>query len=464
MREKTSVYFLSEVTVGRASGDCILLENIDSNGIVRHALIDAGFSYNSNGVCSFLEKHNVKKLEFFCITHSHNDHDGSSIAIMNKFQIGIIIFKEFDLQWSPDGNKGQYERIITRAIEKNIKILGISYISLFSDEYSPQRSDGFKKAVENAKEENFIFFNENNTSFQFGSAKIKIMNWQIFDVEGNLYITGQSQLPRDTYSLENQNSLGVLLYQGNKKAFFAGDMNNYGKNVGGELIGDEDRLKYEIGKIDFLKLGHHGYNGSNTDDYFNVISPQYAIITNEIGKPKIGTLNILELKEVNYLYSTQDEYEVCVIIYNDDVTLGFGTSGIKKVKNEIFYMPENKIYSNYLKSKIQIKYDYIEKSVNNWDELKNTIEQFKYREGIYIQDNFYIIEGLIITLNTEKNNNVYNANSSILVDNFKNVKIITNQNEIVIKRNKSLIELPLFQIEKALLSFRRRKYERKNYY
>ena len=74
------------------------------------------------------------------------------------------------------------------------------------------------------------------------------MNWQIFDVEGNLYITGQSQLPRDTYSLENQNSLGVLLYQGNKKAFFGGDMNNYGKNVGGELIGDEDRLKYEIEK------------------------------------------------------------------------------------------------------------------------------------------------------------------------------------------------------------------------
>ena len=99
--------------------------NIDSNGIVRHALIDAGFSHNSNGVCSFLEKHNVKKLEFFCITHSHNDHDGSSIAIMNKFQIGIIIFKEFDLQWTPDGNNGQYERIITKAIEKNIKILGI---------------------------------------------------------------------------------------------------------------------------------------------------------------------------------------------------------------------------------------------------------------------------------------------------------------------------------------------------
>ena len=105
-----------------------------------------------------------------------------------------------------------------------------------------------------------------------------------------------------------------------------------------------------------------------------------------------------------------------------------------------------------MKSKITIKYDYIEKSVNNWDELKTTIEEFKYSEGINIQDNCYIIEGLIITLNTENNNNVYNANSSILIDNFKNIKIVTNQNEIIIKRDKTLIELPLFQIERGILS------------
>ena len=211
-------------------------------------------------------------------------------------------------------------------------------------------------------------------------------------------------------------------------------------------------MKYEIGKIDFLKLGHHGIKGSNTADYLNVLSPEYAVISNEIGNPYYLNVHYLEEKEVNYLYTIQDEYEICAIIYNDEVALGFGTPGIKKVKNDIFYIPENKIHSNYLKNKIKIKYDYIEKSVNNWEELKSTIEQFKYNEGIYIQDNFYIIEGLIITLNSENNNNVYNANSSILVDNFKNIKIVTNQNEIIIKRDETLIELPLFQIEKGLLS------------
>jgi hypothetical protein len=132
--------------------------------------------------------------------------------------------------------------------------------------------------------------------------------------------------------------------------------------------------------------------------------------------------------------------------------LGFGSAGIKRVKDEIFYIPENKVYSNYLKSKINVQYDYIEKTVNNWEELKTAIEQFQSSEGIYIQNNCFVTEGLIITLNKENNSNIYNANSSILINNLKKIKIVTNQNEIIIKRDKALIDLPLFQIERGLLS------------
>ena len=38
MREKTNVYFLEEITRGFGNGDCILLENIDSYGNIKHAL------------------------------------------------------------------------------------------------------------------------------------------------------------------------------------------------------------------------------------------------------------------------------------------------------------------------------------------------------------------------------------------------------------------------------------------
>ena len=355
MREKTNIYFLAEITRGYGTGDCILLENIDSDGNITHSLIDTGRKINGGVVCKFLQKHNVEKLLFLFITHSHGDHNGDTISVLNQYKVDLIIMKEYDNHWSSNnGNQDMYENIIAKAIEKDIKILGVSFQSLGSDEYSPSQSDNFKNnIIKNAKKENFEYFNEKNVILKFGSADLKVMNWEIFDSEGNLFITGQNSINgkkiyRDIYKGENENSLGILLFQGEKKAFFPGDMNNIKKNVGGKQIGDEDRLKYEIGKIDLSKLGHHGYDGSNTIDYMNILLPNYVIITNDIGWEDYQTTNYLEKNNINYLYSTQDEYEVCAIIYNNEISLGFGTEGDKKVKDEIFYIPKSKIYANYL--------------------------------------------------------------------------------------------------------------------
>ena len=60
MREKTIAYFLAEITRWFENGDCILLENIDSNGTIKHALIDTGRYVNGGAVCKYLAKHKVK--------------------------------------------------------------------------------------------------------------------------------------------------------------------------------------------------------------------------------------------------------------------------------------------------------------------------------------------------------------------------------------------------------------------
>ena len=458
MREKTIAYFLAEITRGYENGDCILLENIDSNGNIKHALIDTGRYVNGGAVCKFLDKHKVKKLEFLCLTHSHTDHNGDTARVLRKFEVGLIIMKEYDYIWSnKTGYQAMYENIILLAIQKDIKILGVSFESLGSAEYSPSQSANFKSQIQNAKKENFEFFNENNISLEFGSADIKILNWEIFDTEGNLFVTGKNikdgkKTTRGIYSTDNENSLGILLFQGNKKAFFAGDMGNVKKTVGGEKIGDEDRLKYEIGKIDFLKFGHHGYSSSNTTNYMTVISPDYGVITNDIGYSAYSAFKHMENNKENFLYSTQDEYEVCAIIYNDEITLGFGTPGVKKIRDEIFYIPENKIYCDYLKCKCKVKYDLVEKSVNNWEELKITIEQFKNGGGVYVYENCYLVECLKVYLNSENNNNIYNANSTININNYQNIHLISQKNEIIIKRDKTFLDFPLFTIENGFLT------------
>ena len=454
MTEKTNVYFLAEITKNFGNGDCILLENIDLNGNIIHALIDTGRKVYDGVVCKFLQKHNVKKLEFLLITHSHGDHNGDTISVMEKYEIDKLIMKEFDLKWSPDGTQKMYEDIIGKAIQKKIKkILGISYLSLISDEYSPSRSDNFKnKLIKDAKEENFEYFNEENVKFKFGSSLIQIMNWEIFDSEGNLFITGKTnndkKVYRDIYPGENQNCLGVLLTQGNKKAFFAGDMNNIKKRIGQIQIGDEDRLKEKIGKIDFLKLGHHGYQNSNTKDYLNTLKPEYAIITNDVGEIFYETNIYLNENKINYLYSTNDEYEVSATISNDNIELGFGTKGIKGIKEKYYYIPEENIYKNYLNQEISFRYNFIEKSVNNWEELKNLIENKKPFE---FNDKTCIIEALKINLCSKEKNNCFIANSCITINNYKKIILTTKEKEIIITRDKKLIDFPLFYLENSNL-------------
>ena len=206
-------------------------------------------------------------------------------------------------------------------------------------------------------------------------------------------------------------------------------------------------MKYEIGKIDLLKLGHHGYDGSNTIDYMNILFPNYVIITAEIGGEYNQTYDFLERNQINYLCSKQDEYEVCAIIYNNEISLGFGTEGIKKVKDEIFYIPKNKIYANYLINKIPVKFKSIEKSVYNWEELKIAIEENIIKGELDKDGNTFIAESLKINLNIKNNNNIYNANSTILLNTLKRIQLVTKEKEIILRRDSSLIDSPLFKIE-----------------
>ena len=456
MVEKTNVYYLTEITRNYGNGDCILLENIDINNNIIHALIDTGRKAYEGVVCKFLKKHNVKKLEFLLITHMHKDHNGDAISVIDNYQIDKLILKEFDLKWSPDGTQKVYEDIITKAIKKKIKkILGVSYESLISEKYSPSRSNKFKnEVVKFAIKKNFEYFNQLNTSFKFGSAEIQIMNWEIFDVNGDLFIPGLNEegnkiIQRDIYEGENHNSLGVLLLQGNKKAFFSGDMNNIKKKVGNDKIGDEDRLKDIIGKIDLLKLGHHGYQHSNTDDYINVLKPEYAIITNDIDSILSDTAEYLEKNKINYLYTTYDKYEVSSTITNDEIFLGFGTEGIKKIKDKTYYIKDDSIYKNYLNCEYTIKYNIIEAFSKNWEELKNIIENQKVIENVNEDEKIIILNSLKINLISNEDNHSYSANSSIQINNHQKIILISNENEITIQRDKTLIDFPLFYVENA---------------
>ncbi len=334
----TKAYFCSPITKGYGNGDCILLENYDSFGNKVFGLIDAGRDIakpdvngvNSSVVVEFLKSHGVKKLDFMAITHLHIDHMGDAVSVLKNFKVDKIYMKEFDASYVTDGTpQSNFENIIKLAIDKDIKVIGTSYLAVTSREVSPSLTDDFiANYVPRAKEENFerFFYNSevnNNIVFKFGSSEIRIYNWEMYDEDGNQYYTGiTTDKSREVVDNENNNSIGLLLTQGMKRAFFAGDINNSDKNDETGRVGDEDRIKDYIGDVDFLKLGHHGYINSNTMDYMNVLNPENAVITNDSGKVYEKTMNYLQEKDVKFAYSTSDDNEIVVTISSKGIFFG----------------------------------------------------------------------------------------------------------------------------------------------
>lgn len=457
----TRVYFSAEITKGYSNGDCILLENYDSEGNKTYGLIDTGRQIlkkdsegnNSTVVKEFLKKHGVTNLEFLAITHSHGDHNGDVLTVLDNFEVDKIYIKEYDQKWvaasSANTNQKTYENLIKKAIDKDIKVIGVSYPSLTSSEISPSRSQEFVDYIKNAKEELFESFDEQNTKFEFGSSNIQIFNWEIFDIYGKQYITGISNdVEKETVSNENNNSIGLLLSQGNKKAFFSGDMNNLDKNEAKGRVGDEDRLKDQIGKVDLLKLGHHGYMYSNTEDYINVLKPEYAVITNDMGGAYKDTINWLEGNNVNYLYTTSDEYGISATIMNDDIYLGFETEeSFKNIKNTIYYVPKEAKYVDYTKVLYELEYQEKNVDVSSWEELKEVIDNNK-NKIVKIDDDSQkcILNKLIVNL---KNGGNWTADETIEVGQTQQV-ILTTSEDIKILRGTDFKDNSLFLLNGLL--------------
>jgi len=72
---------------------------------------------------------------------------------------------------------------------------------------------------------------------------------------------------------ENINSVGTLVTIGNTRAFLAGDINN--------KDGEEWRLAPKIGKVDLLKVGHHGYPFSSSIRFIKTLDPDIAVVCNK---------------------------------------------------------------------------------------------------------------------------------------------------------------------------------------
>lgn len=268
------------------SSDAILIE---SQG--HFALIDAAEdSDNPRGfadleligyeqeVLSYIKKvagdaEGIVRLDFILGTHAHSDHIGGFDTII--LDEDIIIDKAYLKEYRADiireyerekwDNQEVYDQMVDALTARGIPIV------------SDIPSD----------------------SFMLGNFTIQIYNGD--------YIQNRTNIG------ENENSMGVLVSKGDKKAFLAGDINNY--------LDTEVKIGEAIGKIDLLKVGHHGYSHSTTAEFLRHTQPNIAILTNDIKRADRKILSRLVYVSKSSIYDTYSNDGIIAEFTNDSIKL-----------------------------------------------------------------------------------------------------------------------------------------------
>lgn len=262
-----------------ANSDAIIIE---SNG--KFAMIDSGEGNNNprrkteykgyeTEVIDYIKKicrtdTGEVYLDFILGTHCHYDHIGCYHAIISDDEIGIgrAYFKEFNpaiakdyeiTSWKIDE---VYDQIINDLNARNIEVIQNVPDSMIFGDFI------------------FDFYNTVTPSELKGEG-------------------------------ENASSIGLKVTKGDKTAFLAADIT--------KSCALEDMLGDKIGDVDLLKLGHHGYYGSSSQEFLDNLNPEIAVVTNHLGKiyPNIKWNLIMHARLS--LYATYDNNGI-IASFTDD--------------------------------------------------------------------------------------------------------------------------------------------------
>lgn len=181
---------------------------------------------------NFSDSEGKVNIEFVMGTHAHSDHIGGFDTVINHPNINV---KTAYLKPYHEENIFFYERKSWDNVEVYTQML-----------------DAIKA-------------NSVELIESFDRQKVKLGD---FEIE---FLNGTYRKRRIKFG-ENINSVVAVVKIGKYKSVLAGDLNY--------KDGDEKRLAPQIGKVDLLKVGHHGYVGSTSAFWIKSLMPKYAIVCN----------------------------------------------------------------------------------------------------------------------------------------------------------------------------------------
>lgn len=213
---------------------------------------------------------NSSNVDFYIGTHPHSDHIGTADTVIERYKPKRIYTPEYSDEWISNpsrlwDNQYVYDQLINAAIKAE-REYGASLIQHL-DPAAPVVPD--PSAPHTA-----------NPVFEFGDMEIEIVNYaEDYKYPGAL-------------ADANLMSFGVKMTAHGKTAFLSGDIE--------KTDGDESRLAAEVGKVDFLKLGHHGLPTSNSEEFIEALDPEFAVQTGSYYYMFQDTIDVLNRQGVRW--------------------------------------------------------------------------------------------------------------------------------------------------------------------
>ena len=202
------------------ASDCSLIVTKDGMNI----MIDCMEEHEWSILKPQLDKVNLKKLDYLCITHFHSDHIGSAKNIIETYRPKYLIYKPVE-----------FSRLDPIEVEWK------------TEEY-------FNKMIEAARSVGTQLIVANDQTIKLsGDDTIKLLASKYFPYDDNNY---------------NSFSLNFLFNIDNVKILMPGDSTSNTENY----------LRGKIGDVDIYKLSHHGNGSGNTVDHIKQIKPRIGII------------------------------------------------------------------------------------------------------------------------------------------------------------------------------------------
>lgn len=233
-------------------------------------LFDGGEKTNQYEVEKYLKNRNINKVDKIFITHSHSDHIESMPYLIEKFGCKELYLRtpqwdsldHWETVWK---TRELHEAMVDKATEVGARIIEIT------DDITIPLNDRSNIKVFNSK--NTAWGNYNNISLGY------------------------------LFNFTSKN--GTI-----KKLFIQGDMSYQAEDfVGGQ----------NVGKVDLLKLGHHGNVSSNGETWLSHLRPTYSIAT--LGYPQGSQvkLNTMRAKFVSSkVFLPNDNPDHMSVVINKD--------------------------------------------------------------------------------------------------------------------------------------------------